>query len=749
MQLGRLIQENGSHCVGPKLLQSKSTSKCVWGDEKYMRMSRAAVVLILALGFYNLRAYGQAVATWTDSSGNWSNSGNWSTCAPAACPAVPSNGGGTFYNVVINGTGSDTITFDASGTTVNSLTIGAGETFQDNGLAPTLTIGDPAFPAAGSLTNGGTINWGNGSNLTLDMTAGNGSITNSGAINLTSSTLTFSDSGNGNMATLSGGGTVKLSGGTITGSFGDETLTNSNNIIQGSGTISNLTLVNNGTINANAVGALTITPNSGGFTNSGTVNVTGLGGLVINAGATPVTNGGTMNINSSNLTVRGAFAQGIFGALTLQNGSVGTIAGNFVSEFSGLSMDDSVLTVQGNYTCDDPNAGCTNIRNGGRLAVQGTLNNVSASILYATGGSSVTVSGEAVNYYASMELDRGTMIVQGNFTNVDEGWIDMQNGSTMAVDGTFTNGGEGEGEPVAEFESRLKLIGPGNAASLYAVQNYTLIAVDAGSSLTVTGGGFTNNSGATLNLGGSLSTTGGFTNSGGSVLMSATATFTTDSYSQSAGLTDVSGTLVANSYTQSGGNTTIESGGLLTATTFKASGGSVTVNGVLDPVAVEIDSGATLQGAGSITGNVAMAGTIMPGSASGPGTLTIVGNYEQIGNGVFDELIGGASYNGLLDVTGNVALDSDSQLEITLLGGFNPIGDSFTIMDYNSLAGQFSNGSSFWDNGYLWDISYGQNQIDVTAVQAPEPSSFLLLLIGLAALAFYAHRKMAKTQRLA
>ncbi len=233
---------------------------------------------------------------------------------------------------MINGTGSDTITFDSSGTIINSLSLGPGETLQDNGHAPTLTIGDPAFPAAGSLTNGGAINWGNGSTLTLDITAGNGIITNSGVINLTNSTLKINDSGNGNTAVLSGGGTVNLSGAVITLSFGDETLTNSNNIIQGSGTISNLTFVNNGTINANAVGALTITPNSGGFTNNGTVNVTGLGGLVIDTSAGPGANYGTMDINNSSLTVRGAFIQEYnpftgTGILTLQNGSIGTITG--------------------------------------------------------------------------------------------------------------------------------------------------------------------------------------------------------------------------------------------------------------------------------------------------------------------------------------------------------------------------------------------------------------------------------------
>jgi hypothetical protein len=77
------------------------------------------------------------------------------------------------------------------------------------------------------------------------------------------------------------------------------------------------------------------------------------------------------------------------------------------------------------------------------------------------------------------------------------------------------------------------------------------------------------------------------------------------------------------------------------------------------------------------------------------------------------------------------------------------LNQTFSIMDFAFLNGQFANGSSFWDDGYLWDITYRRHEVDVTAVQAPEPSSLLLLLIGLAALALYAHPKMNKTQRLA
>jgi fibronectin-binding autotransporter adhesin len=766
-----------------------------------MRIRHVLILLFLLCGFQTGRTYGQVVATWTDSSGNWSNGANWSTLS------APTNGGGTFYNAVINGTGADTVTFDASGTRINSLSLGAGETFRDNGLVPTLTIGDPAFPAAGSLTNNGTINWGNGANLVLDISAGNGTITNnpSASINLTNSTLTLSDSGNGNAAALSGGGTINLNGGTITGSSGVENLTNNDNTIQGAGAIRNLTLVNNGTINANGAAPLSITSSSGGFTNNGTVNATGLGGLAIDATVGPLTNNGTMTVNGSSLKVSGNFSQNNAGSLTLQNGSSGLISGSLNNNWGSpsnptVTVDNSNLTLKGDF--NGGNGNTLTVKNGGILNIGGSYNSgFNEGSVSVSGGSVVTISGSFSNVFGFLAtVDNSTLIVKsgfgtaglftqtsinnsvllvdggagvangavlsiggssavfnGDFSNSQgtlsvgysamsvNGNIDIQNdgwtyvgNSSLSSSGTLTIDQQGGGG------SNLILLGSGSNANLNAVQNSGLVQVDAGSNLTVGSGGFTNNciTGlGTVNLGGTMTVNGGFTNNGGSVLLAPTANLKADTYAQSGGLTDISGTLIANSYTQSNGATTIESGGLVKATTFQATGGTVTVNGTLDPTAVEFASGATLQGTGTIVGNVAMGGTIMPGGPGTPGTLTIFGNYEQIGSGTLDELMSPVS-RALLHVSGDVALDSGSMLQITLLNGFNPLGQTFSIMDYNSLVGEFSNGSSFWDDGYLWNATYGQHEIDVTAVKTPEPSSLLLLGLGSMLLGGLARRKI-------
>jgi hypothetical protein len=163
---------------------------------------------------------------------------------------------------------------------------------------------------------------------------------------------------------------------------------------------------------------------------------------------------------------------------------------------------------------------------------------------------------------------------------------------------------------------------------------------------------------------------------------------------------------------------------------------------------VDIERGA-LGGTGTINGNVAMGGTLTSGATGTPGTLVIFGNYEQLGNGTLEELMGPVSHS-FLDVSGSVMLDPGSLLDITLLNGFDPLNQTFSIMDFESRVGQFSNGPSFSDDGFIWDITYRQHQIDVTAVQpTPEPSSLLLLFMGLAALALYVPRRMDKTQRFA
>jgi PEP-CTERM motif-containing protein len=637
-----------------------------------MRMSRLAVLLLLVLGLSNLRTYGQVVATWTDSSGNWSNAASWSTN-----PAVPNNGEGTTYSVTISPTTSSVVTMDLLSDTIDNLTVGATDTLNIGG-------GNILNLVSGSSLNNGTIN-----------------VTDSGGLNLSGQFLNL--------------GVVDVNHGSLTGSLQNSTGPGASPrgmLVIENGSTATLTALGSydngsGTVIVSTSSTLSV-PSLNNYTSSLEIS----GGSVVTSGAMDNTKGyllidhSTLNLASysseysddvvvqdgGTLNVSGNYKSPL-GATSITGKSVSNILGTLsLGQGSTFTLDDSVLNLDGDVAANE----------GGTVV----LRNNSIGV----------VGGSATIYDGNATIDQSILTVRGDVSTFYSD-LTMENGATLNVLGNFNNGAQGV----------LMMSGTGDVLNVQGL--------------------FTNAGSLTVGSLETLNANGGFTNSGGNVSISSGGSLSTSNYSQSSGLTDVSGNLTSHSYSQSGGNTTVETGGVLSATTFTATGGTVTVDGTLDPTAVEIGPGAALQGTGVISGNVAMGGTIMPGLPGTPGTLTIVGDYEQIDGGVLDELIGQSSY-GLLDVTGDVALDSDSLLQIAISDGYNPLGQTFDIMDYNSLVGQFSNGSSFWDDGYLWDVSYGQNEIGVTAVSTPEPSSVFLLAIGLAALALYALRKVDKTRRL-
>jgi len=660
---------------------------------------------------------------------------------------VPNDGGGTFYNVVINGTGSDTITFDAGGTVINSLTIGTGETFRDNGLAPTLTVGDLGSPAQGALTNNGTINWGNGAVLNL----ANGGV-NNGTINVT---------GAGSL--VLGGvfenyGTLDVNHTSLTGSY--DNIGGSTGVNPATGTLiiensSTAALVELGSFSNPCCGQLALVRNNStlsvGFLFNFASSVEVLSGSTVTIGGIDNTKGGLLIDNSqANLA---SYSSQLGGGVSVQNGATLNVAGNYDCAGSTL-CGDNLTFITGKSVANI--LGTLSNFNGGTFAVDNSALSVGGDMVNE-GGSSIlrnnsvgVIGGSLDNGGGSMTIDRSILTIQGNLKNGPPSLFSMssltiQNAATLNVLGNFNNNTSLEGTTTVTLGGGSTV----NVAGTFT-NNQGAVLMMSGTNDVLNAQGLFTNAGGSVTVGTleTLNANGGFANSGGNVSISSGGALNTTSYSQSSGLTDVSGNLTSHSYSQAGGNTTIETGGKLTATTFSATGGTVTVNGNLDPTAVEIGSGAGLQGTGTIIGNVAMGGTIMPGAPGTPGTLTIIGNYQQFGTGTFDELVGSNSAS-FLNVSGNVALDSGSYLNLILLNGYDPLGQTFSVMDYNSLVGEFSNGSIFWQDGFQWDVSYGQHEIDVTAVSTPEPGSLLLLFIGLSGLAFFAHLKMRKTQRLA
>src|SRR5271157_3449377 len=644
-----------------------------------------ALAFVLSIGAGVARAQctsGVYVINWTgaDLTTSWSDSGNWSpTCTPA------NNDTSGYYFDVSLGTGSGPITLDTNvPTTIDQLALGTGTTLTDNGTTQQLTIGDPTAPGGdtiGVLNNAGTINWGNGSTLTLNSSAGYSVINNSGGINLTSSTLAFNDGGNGNWAYLYGGGTITLSGGAITGVNGTELLDNENNTIQGDGTISNLTIQSGGTINANTANPLTITPAAGGyFYNYGAVNATGSGGLIINvnAGGSYLYNFGTMDINASSLTVNGDFGDN-GETLTVENGSTLTVTGSFNNPYSSSNLS---LLIGSNGTI------------GGSLFNSGAV---------TVDNSTLTVSNDFnnQNFATTTVQNGGTLTVMGNFNNNDYfATTQLMSGGTLNVGGTFTNQGT----------ETFQLLGSGNVANLGGLTNQGTVRVDPGSTITITNpGGFANvdasgNLSGTWVLGGQVyydPATGGFGVNGNQDITSIG-----DGVSNPGSLTlngssggFFGGSALGNSYDHLASLNTVASNGTFTlenGATFTTLG-NFTNNGTVNV----LNSGA-----------LTVAGTFLSVDTSG----NLSGNWDLNGQ-VFYDGSDGVNFNrDITSINGNVTLDGSSggffgltNTSYNHLAPLNTVNGSFTLTN----GATFTTAGGFTNNGSV-SVLNGTGSLTVT-----------------------------------
>jgi hypothetical protein len=235
-----------------------------------------------------------------------------------------------------------------------------------------------------------------------------------------------------------------------------------------------------------------------------------------------------------------------------------------------------------------------------------------------------------------------------------------------------------------------------------------------------------------------------------------------------------------------------------------ASSAILEVDGVLNHAATTTDAG-TMRGSGSVGGiNVQAGGTLEPGFNSGvgiAGTLRAYGNVTLLGStSNFSIRLGvlTASDNDSLTMdSGNVTLDG-ANLTLTLGGAFAPQQAGFIYVIINGLpadstiSGEFAQGSSITaSNGDVFDIAYGENSTDtgsghdvlliatsdpappsreveaarlafappaasspaaafgnqkqlVTTSAVPEPSSWVMLLGGLAALGIFRSARRRK-----
>lgn len=125
---------------------------------------------------------------------------------------------------------------------------------------------------------------------------------------------------------------------------------------------------------------------------------------------------------------------------------------------------------------------------------------------------------------------------------------------------------------------------------------------------------------------------------------------------------------------------------------------------------VQVDTGGTLRGHGSVGGNVTNSGTVWAGGSIG--TLTIQGNYAQTAQGILEVEATPAGQTSLLAVDGTSSL-AGSALVLSDAGTWAPL-TSYTILTATGgITGQFASASSslvFLDPV----LSYTANAVDLS-----------------------------------
>ena len=484
---------------------------------------------------------------------------------------------------------------------------------------------------------------------------------------------------------------------------------------------------NTGLLEATAGGTLNLssatTNTSGTILSSGTGSIVNLSGSTITGGTLTTSGGGVMNSGGSTLD-----------GVTISTGSTIT------------AQDGSVTTLQGT------------IKNQGTLALSSTGNLTDLKIsgnVNLTGGGTVTMSNFANNriYQASGGL---------TLTNVDN---TIQGSGQIGVNAlTLVN--QAQGTILANQSNALSI----NAAG--ATNNGTFQA-NSGSSLIVTAP-LTNFTTPTTLTGGTYNVFSGTMQLPGNVNTNA-ATILLDGASGTPNLHNGTGTnALANFATNAAaGNFTIQHGVSLTSapsdfsnagtmnigasSTFTV-GGSHNYNqtggltylqtGTSDLVAHTINiNGGTLQGFGTVSGNLTNGGTVHPGD--GPGILTVTGTYTQSSGGILDIQIGGSNPGNpgfsQLNISGTAGLGGT--LDVSLFNGFTPFnGETFTILTSAGLNGSvFSNYNGLTEGDVTFTVTYTPGDVILNAIvtpaSVPEPASLVMLGIGVVGLGVYGARR--------
>ncbi len=438
-------------------------------------------------------------------------------------------------------------------------------------------------------------------------------------------------------------------------------------------------------------------------------------------------NGGTLNVNSKNQEVH---------SLTLASGSGGLSGANSGGKWLSLSSTDDALvwTAGKGITARIMLTGASGgniVQSGfsGSVSYGGTLDLGGVDRVFdignTSGGSDLFFNGVITNG-GVIKRGEGTLKYGGN--NTYAGITDIQEGVVFLQ---FSGAGILDTAPVRVSGGTLQV---DSGVGIETIGDFTLAAGAATGSGTVAAASYDLQDGVVSVM---LAGTGPLQKTtGGSVTLSAANPF--------AGPTTVAqGTLML-----------AGAGSLANSPTIDVAEGAVLdVSGVSGGT-YALTAGQLLHGNGTVQGNldVGLGATISAGDS--PGHLTHDGNYEQTGT-MLVEISGLAQGQNpgydWIEVTGTgTSALIDGLVDVRLLDGFVPqTGDVFDVLTAGTvtLGPEFQIEASqaplapaqFWDYRVTGDA--GASQALELFVGVPEPSSLVLLALGLLVLLGLARRR--------
>lgn len=612
--------------------------------------------------------------------------------------------------------------------------------------------------------------WNIGTNQTFDGVIRNNNGTNTGLLGFNKNgtgTLTLTNNANNATSVLNvNNGRLILNN---TGTYGSTTQSGAVRIetahVGNTAAANGVLEINGATVNYNNRSA------SGGEVYRSTLNV---GSNGTGAGALKLTSG---SLSTNRQLALGA-TNGAYGAMTQTGGT--TNVGGFLAVALGGANARGVLNVSGgNFNQAGPvtlgaaGIGVINLSgsaiynqtstgdNGLWVGEGGTgMLNVSGSAsLSIVSGNNGLQLGRGATGVGTVNLLGGTVTVKAVSKGAGAGTLNF-NGGTLAANiantsfltgltNAYVNAGGGtinnDGNAITIGQALLAPTGNGVNATGLTVSGGGYIDTPI---VTITGGGGSGATAiATINGSGNLT---GITITNPGIGYTSTPTFALSGGGiGNTGALGGSATLAANTsggMTFSGGSITTLTGASTYTGATMVSAGTLLVNGSLGNTAVTVASGAKLGGTGGTIGSgsasvaVAAGGTLAPGASAG--ALTVNGSVTI--DGVFAyEYDGGTLSGDVLDVNGNLTLNSATLTLADLAGDTWTNGDKFTLAAYDALSGTFSgyvDDTSYTFGGGQWLFNYddttaganggsGINYITITAI--PEPAAALLGGLGM------------------